>query len=162
MPLFIMGAERILGHFKKLTKHNGVVIDYIQCNYDDAGIPVLRERIAPFIINWKKVKQQDLLNQLDAAAGKKKLAVGMRDVWRGAMGKNGRLLLVEKNYTYAAERGSSDEIIYKVMEPYNKFSCIKDALDDVIEKVLENGGDVEFVDEGLLSDYSQIALIQYY
>ena len=39
---------------------------------------------------------------------------------------------------------------------------IKDAVDDVIEKVLKNGGDVEFVDEGLLKDYQHIALIQYY
>ncbi|MBK8610682.1 MAG: hypothetical protein IPL84_12275 [Chitinophagaceae bacterium] len=29
LPLFIMGAKRILGHFKKLTKHAGAVIDYI-------------------------------------------------------------------------------------------------------------------------------------
>ena len=71
----------------------------------------------------------------------------MRDVWREAMGHKGRLLVVEKNYMYAAQHGGSEEIIYKTTEPYNKFSYIKDAVDDVIEKVLENGGDVEFVDE---------------
>lgn len=162
LPLFVMGAERILGHFKKLTKHNGAVIDYIHGNYDGITMPVLRERIEPFIKNWKKVIQKDLLNQLEEAAGKQKLAIGMRDVWHEAMNKRGRLLLVEKNYMYAAERGGSDEIIYKALEPYNKFSYIKDAVDDVIEKVLENGGDVEFVDEGLLRDYKQIALIQFY
>jgi len=63
---------------------------------------------------------------------------------------------------YAAEHGSSDEIIYKATEPFNKFSYIKDAVDDVIEKVLENGGDVEFVDEGLLKDYHHIALILFF
>jgi hypothetical protein len=35
-------------------------------------------------------------------------------------------------------------------------------VDDVIEKVLENGGDVEFVDEGVLKDYHHIALILFY
>jgi hypothetical protein len=30
----------------------------------------------------------------------------------------------------------------------------------MIEKVLENGGDVEFVNNGLLSDYYEIALIK--
>ena len=35
-------------------------------------------------------------------------------------------------------------------------------VDDVIEKVLENGGDVEFVDEGLLKQYDHIALISFY
>jgi hypothetical protein len=57
---------------------------------------------------------------------------------------------------------SYEEVIYKAQEPYNKFSYIKDAVDDVMEKVLETGGDVEFVEEGLLKEYQHIALIQYY
>jgi len=39
----------------------------------------------------------------------------------------------EKNFMYAAEQGSTGDIIYKATEPYNKFSYIKDAVDDVIE-----------------------------
>ncbi|MEP7254670.1 MAG: hypothetical protein ABI666_02785 [Ferruginibacter sp.] len=162
LPLFILGTEKIMGHFKKLTKHTGAVIEYITGNYEDVTLPELKEKLEPYITNWQKVKQKDILNQLDEAAGKKKLAVGMRDVWREAMSQKGRLLLVEKNYMYAAERGSTDEIIYKAIEPYNRFSYIKDAVDDVMEKVLEHGGDVEFVDEGLLKDHHHIALIQYY
>ena len=36
---------------------------------------------------------------------------------------------------------------------------IKNAVDEVIDKVLENGGDVEFVDDNLLKNYQHIALI---
>ena len=39
---------------------------------------------------------------------------------------------------------------------------IKDAVDDIIEKVIACGGDVEFVDEGILKDFSKIALIEYF
>jgi len=162
LPLFVLGPERILGHFKKLTKHAGAVIEYVHGNYEEATLPELKKILEPHITDWKKVQQKDLLNQLKEAAGKKKLAVGMKEVWREAMNHKGRLLVVEKNYMYAAEHGSSDEIIYKATAPYNKFSYIKDAVDDVIEKVLENGGDVEFVDEGLLSDHHHIVLILYY
>jgi len=162
LPLFVLGTDRILGHFKKMTKHARAVVEYVEGNYEDTSLPDLQEKLEPYIADWQKVKQKDLLNQLEEAAGKKKLAFGMRDVWREAMSRKGRLLLVEKNYMYAAERGSSDEIIYKAIEPYNKFSYIKDAVDDVMEKVLENGGDVEFADEDLLKDYQHIALIQYY
>ncbi len=162
LPLFVLGTTRIMGHFKKMTRHAGAVVEYIEGNYEDSSLAELKGKMDPYITDWKKVRQKDLLNQLEEAAGKKKLAFGMRDVWREATGRKGRLLVVEKNYMYAAERGSSDEIIYKAIEPYNKFSYIKDAVDDVMEKVLENGGDVEFADEGLLKDYNHIALIQYY
>jgi len=162
LPLFILGTKRILGHFKSLTRHNSSVIEYISGNYEDATFPELKNVLAPYVTDWKKVKQKDLLNQLEDAAGKGKLAVGMKDVWKEAMHQKGRLLVVEKNYMYAAEHGDADEIIYKATEPYNSFSYIKDAVDDVMEKVLESGGDVEFVEDGFLKDYHHIALIKYY
>jgi Bacterial archaeo-eukaryotic release factor family 3 len=162
LPLFVLGVDRILGHFKKLTKHTSAVIEYVHGNYEEATTDELKKILQPHITDWQKVKQKDLLNQLEEAAGKNKLAVGMREVWREAMNQKGRLLVVEKNYMYAAQHGGSEEVIYKTIEPYNKFSYIKDAVDDVMEKVLENGGDVEFVDEGVLKDYKHIALVQYY
>ena len=162
LPLFILGPERITGHFNKLTRHSGSVIEYIHGNYEESTIPELKNLLQPHIADWKKVKQKELLNQLDEAAGKKKLAAGMKEVWREAMNRKGRLLVVEKNYMYPAEHGSREEIINKAEGTYNEFSYIKDAVDDVMEKVLENGGDVEFVDENMLKDYDRIALIQYY
>jgi hypothetical protein len=50
----------------------------------------------------------------------------------------------------------------RMARTYNKFSCIKNPIDEMIEKVLENDGDVEFVSDGLLKDYRQIALIKDY
>jgi Bacterial archaeo-eukaryotic release factor family 3 len=162
LPLFVVGAERILGHFKKLSKHAGAVIEYVHGNYEDATLPQLKQILEPHIADWKLVRQKDLLNQLDEAESAKKLVIGMNEVWREAMSHKGRLLVVEKNYMFAAQRGSSDSVIYEASEPYNKFSYIKDAVDDIIEKVLENGGDVEFVDKELLKDYHHIALVKYY
>jgi hypothetical protein len=108
------------------------------------------------------VKQKEIMNLLEQAMSKRKLAIGINDVWHEATHKKGKLLIVEKNYMYAAEHAGREDVIYEATEPYNKFSHIKDAVDDVIEKVLENGGDVEFVDEGVLGNYDHIALIQYY
>ena len=39
---------------------------------------------------------------------------------------------------------------------------IKDAVEDVIEKTLASGGDVELGQEGLLEEYHKIVLIEYY
>jgi hypothetical protein len=39
---------------------------------------------------------------------------------------------------------------------------IKDTVDSIIQKVLENGGDVEWVDKDRLKEYGHIALIQHY
>lgn len=162
LPLFVLGTDRILGHFKKLTKHAGAIVEYISGNYEEASQPELLHLLEPHITNWKKVQQKNLLNQLEEAASKKKLATGIKEVWEEAVNNKGRLLVVEKNYMYAAQHGASETVLNKVTEPHSNISYLKDAVDDVIEKVLAGGGDVEFADEGSLKDYQHIALIQYY
>lgn len=162
LPLFVLGTERIMGHFKKHTRHGASVVEYVHGNYEETTLHELKKMLEPHIIEWKKSLQKDLLNQLEDAAGKKKLAVGMKEVWHEAMNSKGRLLVVEKNYKYAAQHSGKEDVIYQAIEPYNRFSYIKDAVDEVIEKVLEKGGDVEFVDENVLKGYHHIALIKFY
>jgi len=161
LPLFVMGTERTIGHFKKISKNKQYVIDFIHGNFEEATEAELKETIQPYINDWKRVKQQGLLQELNAAMGIKKLTVGIKEVWKAAYQKKGRLLVVEKNYMVPAQQGAEPEIIYQQDFSNNSF-YIKDAVDDIIEKVLENGGDVEFVDANLLTDYQHIALILYY
>jgi hypothetical protein len=162
LPLFVMGTKKIVDQFKKLTNHTKAVVEYIHGNFEDATPSELKEILAPTIQDWKDVMQKKILNKLAEAADKKKLSIGMKEVWKTATNHKGQLLVVEKNYMYAAENGGIDDIIHKATAPYNKFSYIKDAVDDVMEKVLEDGGDIEFVDEGLLQNYQHIALVHSY
>lgn len=151
LPLFVMGTDRTVGHFKAITKYHDKVIQYIHGNFEDADDHEIREAIMPYVADWKKVRQDDLMQRLDAATGAKKIVSGMDNVMREAEHKRGRLLVVEKNYT-------SFHHLKKAADGRH----IKDDVDEAIEKVIENGGDVEFVDEGLLDQYGHIALTLYY
>lgn len=162
LPIFVLGAKRALGHFKKHTKHAEAIIGYVPGNYEEASLEQLNEILEPFITAWKNQHQKDLLNQLEEAANTKKLAVGIKEVWHEVMNNKGRLLVVERDYMYAARHGSKKEIIYPAGETKSTIFDIKDAVDDLIEMILKNGGDVEFVEKGFLNDYDHIALVQYY
>jgi hypothetical protein len=118
------------------------------------------EIMYPHVADWRKVKQKQLLNQLEEAACKKQLATGLNSVWLEAMNQKGHLLVVEKNYVYNSENKRVQKAIHKAIKPYNNLSYIKNQLDEVIEKVLKNGGDVEFVDKEVLGCYDHIALIK--
>lgn len=137
LPLFIIGPERVTGHFRKLSHHNNRVILYITGNYEKAGEHEIGKVLAPYVADWIKVCQQNVLQKLEVAVNQNKLTTGVHNAGRDAQQKNGRLLVLEKNYRH-------------------------EAVDDIIENVLSNGGDVEFVDEGLLSPYQQMALIRFY
>lgn len=162
LPLFIMGAERTVGHFKKLSHYSAHIAGHVHGNFDEATQHEIREAISPLVTDWKKVKQEDLLHQLESARSAKRLARGAREVWKEAVQQKGRLLVVEKNYSCACRTSGGGQAIIDKDDITDIPFYIKDAVDDIIEKVLQNGGDVEFVDEGILDDYQHIALIQYY
>lgn len=163
LPLFVAGADKMLGHFKKITRHQKSVIEYIHGNYEDEPVEKIQKILQPYVNDWKNVRQKDLLNLLSEAESKKKLVYGIQNVWYEAMRNRGKLLVVEKYYMYpskAEEQGIGDIPFHN--RAHRKFSYVKDAVDDIIEKVLENGGDVEFTDAEVLKGFDQIALIQYY
>ena len=154
-PLFVLSPERTAGHFKKLTNNGRHIVGYVHGNFDDATEKTLRETIMPYIAKWEDVKQLHLLNLLDDALSAGKLAVGMRSVYKEASCKKGQLLVIERNCTSPLKA-----FVGGALADHPFF--IKDAIDVVIEKVLESGGDVEFVNEGALMPYRKIALIKYY
>jgi len=162
LPLFVMAPEKIAGRFKQLSHHGSRIAGNVHGNFEGSSMADISKAIAPLVADWKKVKEDDLLLRLDAARGAGKLAIGIQKAWKEATQKGGRLLVLEKNYMCAADPGENESVIVPHDENSVNPFYIKDAVDDVIEMVLKNGGDVEFVDEGILNDYCHIALIQYY
>ncbi len=162
LPLFVMGTAKTIGHFKSITHNSKHVIDYIHGNFEEKTEVELHEIMEPFVADWKKVMQVNVLKQLDDAMSSKRLVFGINNVWKSATQKRGKLLVVEKNYIYPAEQSSTPEVIYKKDFSVKNAFYIKDAVDDIIEKVLTSGGDIEFVDEGILKDFQKIALIEYF
>ena len=59
-----------------------------------------------------------------------------------------------------SQKSETYEPFYKTDSNCNEVFFIKDEVDDIIEKVFENGGDVEFIDDGMLKDHRHIVLIE--
>ncbi len=160
LPVFVLGSERMNGHFKKYTHHEKVILDYIHGNYDDATIYQLGETIKPYLSDLRKKAQQELRLKIEQAMDANKVAIGIDEVWKSALNKKGRMLIVEKNYYYPHVVDQDGNL--KGISPNVNPSPLQDAVDIIIEKVLENGGEVQFADPEMLKDLGQIILIQYY
>ncbi|QTE34883.1 hypothetical protein J3L18_17180 [Mucilaginibacter gossypii] len=162
LPVLLLGAERILGHFGKISKHTSAIIGQEAGNYEHATLTELQEVIAPCLASLQKQRECELLVRLDEAAGQQRLAKGVYDVWRAAAEGKGQLLVVERNYSFLARHSAEPGMIEALTEPYDHFSYIRDAVDDALEKVLKGGGDAEFVADGVLGDFGHVALVKYY
>jgi hypothetical protein len=161
LPIFVMGTEKIVEQFKNLSIHNEAFVEYVYGDFKECSLyEDLKRFLNPHLANWQEIKQKNLLHQLREAASKDRLSFGIEDVQREVINPKGRLLLMENKYLFDSGLWNARVSNDRVAGPYNKFSCIKNPIDEMIEKVLENGGDVEFVNNGLLKDYRQIALIK--
>ena len=161
-PVFVLGAERVLGHFRQMTHNEKNIVGYVHGNFLDATETEIRAALHPYLDDWQQVRQTDLINRIRAAGEEGKLSKGIREVWKASTGRNARILVVEKGFSYPARQAPEPGSIYRETAASNNVFYIKDAVDDVMEKVLAGGGDVQFVDDGMLKEYGHIALIRYY
>lgn len=161
LPLLVMGTDNIIEIFRRITQHSDQVIEFIPGNFEDSTEAEIREIVSPYIADWKKIKQKDLLSQLAHAKAMNRLTLGIQKIWKDATARKGRLLIVEKNYMCPDHQSDRADVIYPVRDGMQTESFIKDAVDDILERMLQSGGDVEFVDDGVLGAYQRIALITY-
>ncbi|HTL08373.1 MAG TPA: hypothetical protein VL307_08965, partial [Chitinophagaceae bacterium] len=80
LPLYIIGPEKLLGHFKKMTAHNGEVIEYIHGDYQHAAEKELSEILAPHVADWKSVLEKDIRNKMEQALSAGRMVSGIEEV----------------------------------------------------------------------------------
>jgi len=161
LPVFVVGPERMNGHFKKLSHNSKAVVDYIHGNYDDAGTYQLLRLIEPHFTDLWKHGNDSLKNKIELALNANKFSYGIEDVWSNVMHKRGNVLLVERDFTYP--HNNTDGIEYPNGNTNDILpEFIKDGVDIIIEQVLESGGQVHYANAALLNDYNHIALFLYY
>ncbi|MGN6567510.1 MAG: baeRF3 domain-containing protein [Flavipsychrobacter sp.] len=162
LPVFLLGTEKILGHFNSISANTNNIAAMIHGNYDEATPIEIQELLKPYIEAWKDEKNKQLLGEINQAIKSKKLEAGVKAIWTAVKEKNCKLLIVEKNFMYPADYTGDLKYIQKHEDSEDAILNIKDAVDDIIEEVIQAGGEVRFVEEGMLEDYIHIVLVRYY
>jgi len=149
LPVFVIGPSRVIGHFSSITHHEKNIVGYIYKNCVEEGGEKLMESLQPELANWQKLKQRMLQRQIEKALEAGRLVGGMEEVRKAAVCRNARLLVIEREGS-GGDRTEDGQFYHDGI------------IDEIVEKVLENGGAVEEVDEGLLADHGPVVIIRYY
>lgn len=161
-PVIVCGVQRTLGHFKKLTKNSKKIVAFVEGSYEKSPLKEIYNAIEPSILSLKELDRQNSLNKLEDAINRKEYVYGIEDVWRAAAEKKGRLLIVEKDFVCPAKMGKDEYTLNTMVLDKNDPQVFPDVVDDLIELVLKNDGDIAFVNSGELEKYQRIALITRY
>jgi len=155
LPIVVCAPVRLAGHFKAVSKNKNRIIGYVGGNFEKVKEKKIITESEPILQQYHYKKQTDLLALIEKEGKRKRLASGIEDVYRCAKEKQGHLLVLEKDYVVPSKKGKK-----KVTK--SAIAYTDDIADDTIEKVLEYGGDLEFVENGMLDEYGKIVLIKRY
>lgn len=142
LPVFVIGASRVVGHFASITHNEKNIAAYVHKNCLDNDD--VMEHLRPELDNWQKLRQRLIQRQIEKAMAAGKLVSGVEEVRKAAACKNSRLLVIG---TSENEEG----VFYQ-----------NGVIDEIAGKVLENGGNVELVEPGILADHGGVVIIRYY
>jgi len=160
LPVFILGPERMNGHFAKLTHNGQAVAEYLHGSFDDATPHELMQMVRPHLKTLASLQNDVLKHRIEQAMNASKFSFGIDEVWRNVMQNMGNTLVVEQNYKFPQNGPDTSSELNSMSGEQPELAG--DAVDMIIEKVLEAAGTVKFVEAGSLQDYLQIALFLYY
>lgn len=158
LPLALVGVDRLLSFFNEVSDHRDLILTSVLGSHDKTSAHELGQLVWPQVEAALAERRRGALDQLGQAVGAQRSASGVGEVWRMAHEGRGRLLLVEKDFHYPA---TVDETGMQLTPADDAAApgVMDDAVDEIIETVLDKQGQVVFLDNGELDLHQRIALV---
>lgn len=161
LPLAVVGVDRFLAFFNEMTNHKTSITTTLTGSHDKTSSHELGKLVWPLVKADLTEKRQQVLLKLDQAIGERKFVSTIGEVWRLANEGRGSLLLVEEDFQFPGRVDETGTHLMPADDPAGP-DVIDDAVDEIVEMVLDKQGQVTFVDNGQLEAHQRIALILRY
>ncbi len=115
----------------------------------------------PVMLAYLQDERQQLINEFVEKIGERLGISGIQEIWEAAGEGRGFKLLVEKDFRCPGFVVENDPHLW-LRPPQKPHRILADVVDELIERVIEKGGQVYFTDNDMLKDYGRVALIMRY
>jgi hypothetical protein len=160
LPLIVVGVDRYLAFFNEVSAYIKAVVGTVTGSHDKTSPHELSDLVQPLVDQHRDEKRQEALEQLERAVGERKFVSTVGEVWRTSHEGRGDLLLVEEDFHFPG-RLDEDGMLVPADDP-SAPDAMEDAVDDIIETVLNKQGRVVFVENGKLEKHERITLLLRY
>ena len=156
-PLVVAGPDKLVAAFVRSSANVGRLAGTVAANVATAPLPELSARIAPVLERYLLSRQGEALSLLERRAGASRVVSGMQSAWLAARRERPEMLAVEQGLFYPARLSSDGDLLLPASDVEHP-DVVDDAVDELIELVLDRGGWVALVDDGALADHEGVAL----
>ena len=158
--MVVVGVDRFLAFYQEVTEDPDAIVGVVAGSKDKPSPSALGKVVWPVFKAGSTLRRTRALVRLNEAVSVNRHASGIDQVWRAAFDKRCQTLLVETGFEHPADLAPNGDRLL----PYSGrgAAALDDAVDEVIEKVLADGGEVFFYEPGELDIHQQIAAILRY
>ncbi len=158
LRLVVVGAGEYLSLFRTVTSHHDVLIGMVEGDYSATSPHDLGKIVWPIVKEAMAGTGEKAIRDLATAEDSRNVASGIDAVGHLAGSGTGDTLFVEDGYHMKGGIRETDHSLI-MSKDLDIQEAIDDAVDAIIEKVLEKGGNVVFLESGSLAKLQRIALV---
>jgi Bacterial archaeo-eukaryotic release factor family 3 len=162
IPLVISGTDKDISWFESITEFKKQIVGKYSGSHDNTNLSELGKKYWALVESDLKDKVDTLIKEYNEKVGLGLGVAGIQDIWSAAFEGKGLNLIVEKDYKVPGFVVSENEHFLTLRPPKEVHATIPDAVDEIIETILDKGGNVYFTDNGRLSEYGGMVLISRY
>lgn len=160
--LVVTGENKDLSYFNQITTH----LENIACNIPGNYATINEHELGA--LTWKAIKmfqdtnKERLINNFKEKTGQGLGITGLDNIWKAVQEGRSYTLLVEKDYSIPGYLPDNEDYNLFLHEPKGPHRTLPDAVNNLIDLVLEKNGEVIIMENNVLRDYKRIALITRY
>lgn len=163
MPLVIVGDARNISFYKEVCDRPDNIIATVDnvTDLDDGSAQHIIDGVQEAIEGYRKSLHEAALGEIDKARGGDLLRTDLQEIYQSAFQGAGETLYVRKGYIQPAKIDETAQTL-EVTDDATAEGVTDDAVGDIIEHVMHNGGDVVFLPEDIIGEDQPIALVTRY
>lgn len=155
--LILFGDSKNVAYYRSIAARPQWIIGSVSGNYLDKKPHEIAPEALALLNDYLQKQRIEMIGQLERAFKERAAISGLQEVYQAAVHARGRMLLVETNYQQAAKILDNDKLLTDV-DP-KAAGVTDDVVDDIIEMVIQFGGQVIFLPDESIAHYGRIAMI---
>ncbi|GAF55803.1 LOW QUALITY PROTEIN: methyl-accepting chemotaxis protein [Psychrobacter sp. JCM 18901] len=163
MPLVIVGDAKNIGYYKEICDRPDNIIATVSnaTNLEDGSAQHIVDSVQEAVEEYRTSLHKAALGEIDKARGANMLQTDLQEVYRSAFQGAGETLYVRRGYIQSAK---IDEKAQTLSLPNDATTegITDDAIGEIIEHVIHNGGEAVFMPQDIMDEDQPIALVTRY
>ncbi|WP_367106713.1 hypothetical protein [uncultured Psychrobacter sp.] len=163
MPLVIVGDAKNVGYYKEVCDRPDNIIGTVTnvTQLEDGSAQHIIDGVQEAVEAYRSSLHEAALGEIDRARGVQMLRTDLQEVYRGAFQGAGETLYVRRGYMQPAKIDEKAQTLTVVDDAAGE-GVTDDAIGEIIEQVMHNGGEVVFMPQEIMGEDQPIALVTRY